>query len=84
MSEPQCIEISASASVGGKVQLIRYDLSAEYHFRLDSKYTIPDDWTEEQIAGFRSTMLDTLRAEVEPHADKEVQALFDQKAELNA
>lgn len=83
MSEPRCIEAGASVSIGGRVQLKKYELSQDYHVSLNAKYEIPEDWTDEQAENFRNDLVGKLRAEIEPHADAEVQALFDAKEELN-
>ncbi len=72
MSEPQCIEISCSASSGGKVALIKYgNLTGDFSFFASRRYSIPDGWTEEQVAKFQREKTAELYAEVEVPAQAE-------------
>jgi hypothetical protein len=40
-SSPRLIETGASVSTGGKVQIKKYELSADYHLSLNGKWSIP-------------------------------------------
>ena len=55
-SEPKPLEISVSSSVGGKVQIIKFEYSEDYHFSQTEKWSVPEDWTDEQVAEFRKTV----------------------------
>lgn len=78
MSEPKLIEISASASAGGKVQIIKYDESSDYFVSLSQKYTIPDDWTAEEATEFQIAVQEELREHVDALAQIERDERFDQ------
>lgn len=81
-SEPRLIETGASVSTGGKVQLKKYELSSDYHYSLNAKWSIPGDWTEEQAEEFRHEQALRLKKELEPLAQAEVDDLLQQKANL--
>jgi hypothetical protein len=85
MSEekPVLIEAGASASTGGKVQLKKFELSADYHFHLSGKWTIPPDWDEDKAQQFRHEQVLRLRRELEPLAQAEIDDLMEQKANLS-
>lgn len=79
--EPQLIECGASVSTGGKVQLKKYELSADYHLNLSSKWSMPPGMTEEDAEAFRHEQILRLKKELEPLAQAEVDDLLDQKSE---
>jgi hypothetical protein len=80
--EPQLIECGASVSTGGKVQLKKFELSADYHFHLSAKWSMPEGWTEQQAEEFRHEQTLRLRKELEPLAQMELDDLLDQKHSL--
>ena len=51
-SEAKPLEVSVSSSVGGKVQIIKFEYSEDYHFSQTEKWSVPEDWTEEQVAEY--------------------------------
>lgn len=71
--QPECFEVAVSASKGGKVTIIKFDLSADYHYSETRKYTIPADWDEKQINAF----VDGVQEELDARADKRAQAESD-------
>lgn len=77
-SEPKCTEVLCSASVGGKVQTVKYDISQDYHYSISRKYDVPGDWTEEEVDEFQSVKCIELREKLEPIAQVEVDELMDQ------
>lgn len=79
---PQVIEVGASVSTGGKVQLKKYELSADYHFHLSAKWSIPEGWTDEDAESFRYEQVLRMRKELEPIAQSEVDDLLEQKSDL--
>lgn len=81
--EPVCTEINVSASCGGKVQIIKFEFTADYHYSASAKYSIPEGWTEDQITEFRQAKYAELRVEVEGPADREMTELLRQRDELN-
>lgn len=80
--QPQVIEVGVSVSTGGKVQLKKYELSADYHFHLSGKWSIPEGWTDQEAEVFRYEQLLRLRQEIEPIAQSEIDDLMEQKADL--
>lgn len=79
ITEPVLIETGASVSTGGKVQLKKFELSADYHFSLNGKWAVPPSWTEGQAEEFRHEMVLRLKKELEPLAQAEVDDLLEQK-----
>ena len=82
--EPKCVEASASVSVGGRIQIVKFEYSQDFHFSLNRKYEIPEGWTEDQVKDFQQEKSVELRAEVEVMADKELSDLIAQRDELNS
>lgn len=80
--KPVLIEAGASVSTGGKVQLKKFELSADYHFHLSGKWAMPPGWTEAQAEEFRHEQVLRLRKELEPIAQSEIDDLLEQKANL--
>jgi hypothetical protein len=66
-------------STGGKVQIKKYELSADYHLSLNAKWAIPPGWSEEQAEQFRHEQVLRLKKELEPIAQAEVDDLLEQK-----
>lgn len=81
--QPVLIETGASVSTGGKLQLKKFELSADYHFHLSGKWSVPEEWTEEQAEEFRHEQALRLRRELEPLAQAEIDDLLEQKSNLN-
>lgn len=81
--KPELIECGASVSTGGKLQLKKFELSADYHFHLSGKWTMPEGMTEQEAEEFRHEQIMRLRQELEPIAQAEIDDLLDQKANLN-
>ena len=78
-SEPKPLEISVSSSVGGKVQIIKFEYSEDYHFSQTEKWSVPEDWTDEQVAEFRKTVQAKLDADLQEQAQVRVNELIEQK-----
>lgn len=82
IDKPQLIEAGASVSTGGKLQLKKFELSADYHFHVSGKWAMPPGWTDEQAEEFRHEQVLRLRKELEPIAQAEIDDLLEQKAQL--
>lgn len=82
ISEPKCIEVGTTASVGGKVQVVKFDVSVDYFYSISRKYSIPEDWTEEDVDKFQLSKTLELREKIEPFAQSEADDLLEQKAEI--
>ncbi|WP_028058370.1 hypothetical protein [Candidatus Solirubrobacter pratensis] len=79
--DPVVTEVSASVSVGGKFQLVKYEQDANYTFTMRRVWS--GEWTEEDAKAFHAAKMADLREEVEPHAEAEYQALQDARTALN-
>lgn len=77
--KPVLIETGASVSTGGKVQIKKYELSADYHFSLNAKWAIPPGMSEDEAETFRHEQVLRLKKELEPLAQAEVDDLLEQK-----
>jgi hypothetical protein len=78
--KPRLIETGASVSTGGKVQLKKYEISADYHLSVNGKWSIPPNMTDEEAEAFRHEQILRLKKELEPLAQAEVDDLLDQKS----
>lgn len=78
MSAPVLTEISIAASAGGKVQIIKYDLSSDYFVSESRKWSVPEDWTEEDVQEFTEARRDELRERIEKQAQIEFDERFEQ------
>jgi len=78
-SEAKPLEVSVSSSVGGKVQIIKFEYSEDYHFSQTEKWSVPEDWTEEQVAEFRKTLQTKLDTDLQEQAQVRVNELIEQK-----
>jgi hypothetical protein len=79
MSEPKCIEINATVSLSGKVQIVRYEHDQGYFYSLGGKWMIPEDWTEEEIDAFKLEKLAELRLQIEDPAQTEINNMMEQR-----
>lgn len=77
MSEPKCVEITATVSLSGKVQIVRYENDQGYFFSLGGKWMVPEDWTDEQVEQFRLEKLAELRVELEAPAQDEIDNMME-------
>jgi hypothetical protein len=82
-SEPTPLEITVSSSVGGKVQIIKFEYSEDYHFSQSEKWSIPEDWSAEQVAEFRKEKQSVLDADLQAQAQVRVDELIEQKYGAN-
>lgn len=73
MSEPILREVSISHSSGGKVAIIKFDVSSDYNVFESRKFEIPEDWTDGQIEEFVSGKRSDVRNRVDALADAEFQ-----------
>lgn len=82
-SEAKPLEITVSSSVGGKVQIIKFEYTEDYHFSQSEKWSIPEDWNAEQVAEFRKEKQAALDADLQVMAQKRVDELIEQKYGAN-
>jgi len=82
-SKPTPLEITVSSSVGGKVQIIKFEYSEDYHFSQSEKWSIPEDWSAEQVTEFRKEKQSVLDADLQAQAQARVDELIEQKYGAN-
>ena len=82
-SEPTPLEVTISSSVGGKVQIIKFEYSEDYHFSQSEKWSVPEDWTAEQVAELRKEKQARLDADLQELAQARVDQLIEQKYGAN-
>lgn len=82
-SEPKCIEVVCSTSVGGKVQIVKFEYTADFHYSISRKYEIPEGWNEQDVHDFQVDKEIQLRGVLEGIADGEMEELLKQRDELN-
>jgi hypothetical protein len=75
-------EVSVQSSVGGKVQIVQYQYSQDFHFSMSQKYEVEglDDPAEQDK--FRQEKIKELRYQLEGIAQKEVDKLIELRDEL--
>jgi hypothetical protein len=81
-SEPKCTEVVCSTSVGGKVQVVKFEYSADFHYSISRKYDIPEGWSEQDVHDFQVEKEIQLRGTLEGLASSEVEELMQQRDEL--
>lgn len=82
-AEPVCTEVLVSSSVGGKVQIVKYEYTADFHYSQSRKYDIPEGWTDQDVDDFQKDKTIQLRSELEPLAQAEMDELLEQREKLN-
>lgn len=78
MPGPKLEEVVVSASFGGKVGIVKFDLSADYHLSQTRRYSIPEDYTNEQAEAFQETAQVKIQAAVDALAQAELDKLLEQ------
>lgn len=81
--QPVCTEVLCSSSVGGKVQIVKFEYTADYHFSISRKYTIPEGWSESDVEAFQTDKVIELRGLLEKIDDAEMTELLKQRDEAN-
>ena len=63
--QPKCTEITVSSSVGGKVQIVKYEFTSDFHYSMTRKYEIPEGWSEKDVEDFQIDKAVEIRGELE-------------------
>lgn len=79
MSQPTPKEITVSARTGGKVQIVKFELSGDYSYSAGGTWTIPEDWSDSQVEEFRQYQLSKLIEELEGPAQNSLDDLYRQR-----
>jgi ferritin-like protein len=77
--EPKIVEVNASASVGGKIQVKKFEIDSSYYYSLSERWNV-EGLTEDEAREFQEEKLAELRARVEPFAQTEADELLDQRS----
>lgn len=77
--KPVCTEVTVSCSVGGKVQIVKFEYSADFHYSMSRKYSVPEDWDAADIEEFQHNATADLRTQIEQVAQKELDELISQR-----
>lgn len=80
-NQPVCTEVSVSASVGGKVQIVKFEYTADFHYSMSRKFSIPEGWKDKEIKSFQQDKTLALREELEHIAQAEMDELIKQRDE---
>jgi len=83
MSEPKPLEIMVSSSTGGKVQIVKFEYSEDYHFSQSEKWSIPEDWDQSKIDDFKKLVQERLDSTLSGLAQFKVNELMDQRDAIN-
>ena len=75
---PQLREINISFSAGGKVSIVKYDVSSDYHISASKRYEIPDGMSEEDVAAFEEQKYNELRQLIDDRANAEFEERYNQ------
>lgn len=81
--QPVCTEVVCSSSVGGKVQIVKFEYTADYHFSITRKYSIPEGWSESDVDDFQRDKVIELRGNLEQIDEAEMAELMKQRDEAN-
>jgi hypothetical protein len=80
--KPELKEISVQSSVGGKMQIVKYQFHADYHFSMSQKYDV-EGMTELEAAEFRDEAIKQLRGHLEEVGQNEIDELTELRKKLN-
>lgn len=76
--KPRLTEVSVASSAGGKVQIIKFDVSSDYFVSLSQKYEIPEGWSDEDALEFQVEKYNEIRAIVDAQAQNEFDERWEQ------
>lgn len=77
--KPRLIEVSISASAGGKVEIIPYaKITSEYHLSISRRYEVPEGWSAEEAEAFQQEEYLRIREGVDNLAQAEYDERFSQ------
>lgn len=76
---PVCTEVNVSASVGGKIQIVKFEYTSDYHYTMGQRFAVPESWSQQDIRDFRQDQIILLREHLEGIAQGEVDELMQQR-----
>lgn len=81
--KPKCTDITVGSSVGGKVQIVKFENTQEFNFWMGGTYSIPEGWSEQDVKDFRQDKIIEIRTQLEGVAQAEMDDLMEQRDNLN-
>lgn len=79
-NEPVCLEVTVSASAGGKVAINDYGKrSSDWSVFMSEKFQIPPGWTQEQVDAFLDEKYQALYEKVDAIDTREHDIRWEQK-----
>lgn len=76
---PKMIEVNASASFGGKVQIVDFKINSDFHLSSSERWNV-EDLSVEEAEAFRIERVEKIKADLEPMAQHEFDLRFAQMA----
>lgn len=75
-SEPQITEVEISATAGGQVQIVKFNLQNEFSFGYTERYSIPADWDQERFEEWKERKTAEIKAKLDEQAQVEQDAML--------
>lgn len=75
-ADPVCTDVEITASSGGSVQIVKFNLRNDFGFTYTEKYTVPADWSPDRLAEWRDSKTQELKAKVDIFAQVEQDAML--------
>ena len=72
---PKLLEVNASVSLNGKVQVKKFDINSGYHFGLSERYDV-SALSEDETIAFEEEVLTKLYERIDPYAQTEFDKLW--------
>lgn len=72
-------ELTVSTSVGGKVQIVQYQNSQDYHYSISQKWDVQGIESDEDLWDLRQEKIEELRGHLEEVAQREMDDLIAQR-----
>lgn len=72
--EPKLKEVTITASVGGKIQVVKFEYDSNFHYSNGATYNV-EGMTEEQVEKFRLEKTKEFRKQLEPIQQDEIDKL---------
>lgn len=76
--EPRLKEVTINYSAGGKISIVKYDHSSDWHTSETQKYDIPEHWSRAKAEEFAADVAEKIRTRVEARSDAEYEVRYEQ------
>lgn len=61
------------------MEVIKFEYNPKFHYSFTRKYSIPEDWSEQDAKDFQASKAIDLREELEPLAQAEIDAIQEER-----